>query len=68
VKPKVGDLIIITNTIPNWDWLPFREGDLGLVVYAEDHDFSFRMYEVHFFRTGEVETLPEYFMMVLESK
>lgn len=67
MKIKEGDMVTIVKTIPEWNWLPFKEGDIGMVL-GSDYNPNFTMLTVFIFRTKQRESIPEYFVEKMEKQ
>lgn len=61
-----GDLVIVLEKMPHWDWIPYWEGDIGLVVQKLSFFKSMPCVKVYFFRSQTTEAVPEEYLMVLE--
>ena len=60
-----GDLILITETFPEWDWLEYTTGDTGFVVRVRDYNYGFLILDVFFFRKEIQVPVPDYFVELL---
>lgn len=61
-----GDLVIVLEKMPNWDWLPYCEGDIGFVVEKLSFFKSMPCVKVYFFKSQKAEAVPEEYLMILE--
>ena len=57
-----GDLVIVIEPMPNWSWLNYHTGDLGIIMGLRDYKYNFRVVEVYFFNSGIVEKVPDHFL------
>lgn len=63
---EVGDLIVIIEDLPNWDWLDYRTGDIGIVMKIRPEYLNFTIVEVRLIRTGEKHPIPKHFIKKLK--
>ncbi len=54
---KVGDLIIIVESLPDWSWLIYTTGHIGLVTKV--------IYEIFFFHNNQTHPVLRSFMKLL---
>ena len=59
-----GDLVIITEELPNWDWLSYRMGDMGILMETRDYGplYEYRICKIFLLRTEKIESIPENFL------
>lgn len=64
---KVGDLIIIVEKLPDWYWLTYTTGHIGIIVTARLNvlDSSDMLYDVFFFHSQKKHPVPLSFMRLL---
>ena len=58
-----GDLVIVIEPMPNWSWLNYHTGDLGIVMDLRDYKYEFKVTTVFFFKTEAIEKVPDYFLI-----
>lgn len=63
---EAGDLIIIIENLPSWDWLDYRTGDIGIVLKIRPEYLNFTIVEVKIIRTGETHPIPQHFIKKLK--
>ena len=61
-KLSEGDLVIVVEPMPNWSWLNYHTGDLGIVVKLREYKHSFRIIDVYFIKSGNIEKVPDHFL------
>ncbi len=61
-KLNEGDLVIVIEPMPNWSWLNYHTGDLGIIVRLRNYKYNFRVVEVYFFKSGNIEKVPDHFL------
>ena len=57
-----GDLVIVVEPMPTWSWLNYHTGDLGIILKLKEYKHGFRIVEVYFFMSGNVEKVPDHFL------
>ena len=57
-----GDLVIVIEPMPNWSWMKYHTGDLGIILDLRDYQYGFRVTSVYFFKSGVVEKVPDHFL------
>ena len=60
-----GDLVVVTEQFPDWDWLEYTTNDIGVVTKIRDYNFGFLILDIYFFRNKIQTTIPEYFVKQL---
>lgn len=58
---KKGDLILVTEKLPDWDWLDYTTNDIGIVMRVRDYNYGFLILDIYFFRNEIKTTIPDYF-------
>ena len=62
-----GDLVIVVEPMPNWSWLNYHTGDIGIVVKLENYQYGFRIVCVYFFESSEIEKVPDHFLLRIDN-
>ncbi len=62
---KKGDLILVTEEFPDWDWLDYTTNDIGIVMRVRDYNYGFLILDVYFFRNEIQVPVPDYFTELL---
>jgi len=64
---KVGDLIIIVESLPDWSWLIYTTGHIGLVTKVRTGTVDARdpIYEIFFFHNNQTHPVLRSFMKLL---
>mgnify|MGYP003635655377 CR=1 FL=1 len=58
---EVGDLIIIVESMPKWDWIGFQTGDVAVILgKIKFHDSPWTL-KIFIPRTQKRESIPETF-------
>lgn len=65
---KKGDLIIITQPFPNWEWLDYNTGDVGIVIRVRLYTTLVDVVDVFFFHNEEHHPVPIDFLKKLGSE
>lgn len=62
-----GDLIIVVESLPDWYWLNWTTGHIGVIVKKRANVINTRtpICEVFFFHNEEIHPVPEHFMRTL---
>ena len=65
---EIGDLVIVTMEFPDWDWLPYTTGDVGVGLGIQKFSQTHIVLRI-FFITRQMESkIPEYYVEKLRSK
>tara|TARA_R110001599_G_scaffold230906_1_gene430212 strand:- start:1632 stop:1850 length:219 start_codon:yes stop_codon:yes gene_type:complete len=64
---KVGDLIIIVESLPGWSWSTYTTGHIGMVVKMRITTVDSRdpIYEIFFFHSEDIHPVLRSFMRLL---
>lgn len=64
---KEGDLIIVVESLPDWYWLTYTTGHVGIVIKKRTNiiDTNYPICEVFFFHSEEAHPVPEHFIRLL---
>lgn len=63
---KVGALVIVIENFPDWDWLRYKTGQVGIIKNIRRGFDRSLMLDVYFFETMRVEPIPSYYVEILE--
>ena len=63
---KVGDLVIVVEEFPDWDWLRYNTGQVGIIKNIRRGFDKSLVLDVYFFNTMRVEPIPSYYIETLE--
>ena len=44
-----GDLVVVIEPMPNWSWLKYHTGDLGIVLDIRDYKYGFKVTKIYSF-------------------
>ena len=65
---EIGDLVIVTMEFPDWEWLSYTTGDIGVVLGIQKYSQTHIVLRI-FFTTRQLEAkIPEYYVEKLRSK
>jgi hypothetical protein len=64
---KKGDLIIITQPFPDWEWVDYNTGDVGIVMKVRLYKTFTNVVDVFFFHNEEYHPVPIDFLKKLGS-
>jgi len=64
---KAGDLIIVIESLPDWYWLTYTTGHVGIILKKRTNvvNATNPICEVFFFHSEEVHPVPEHFIRTL---
>ena len=64
---KEGDLIIVVESLPDWYWLTYTTGHIGIIIQKRTNviDTNYPICEVFFIHSEEVHPVPEHFIRLL---
>lgn len=65
---KVGDLVIVAMEFPDWHWLEYETGEVGIVMKVSDHNYGFDILDIFFFGSEETVPMPSYFVEKITEK
>lgn len=65
-----GDLVVIIEELPNWNWLSYRTGDMGVLMEIRDYGplYEFKIFRVFLLKTERIESIPEHFLASVEPR
>ncbi len=66
-KISKGDLVVVVEPMPNWSWLNYHTGDLGIVLDIRDYKYGFKVTKIYFFRTDAFEKVPDHFLSRIDN-
>ena len=61
-----GDLVIVVEPFPRWEWMNYTTGDIGIIIEMRDYQYGFRVARVFFLKTSSVESVPDHFILRVE--
>lgn len=63
---ELGDLVEVVESLPEWGWLSFKTGDIGIVREIRDYGplYDYRIIRVYLPRMDRIESIPEHFLMI----
>jgi len=58
---EIGDLVEVVFRLPNWEWLRYKTGDIGIVVDIRDYGalYDYRIFRVFIISEQRIESIPE---------
>ena len=64
---EIGDLVEVTFELPNWHWLSFKTGDIGVVLEIRDYGalYDYRIVKVLLTKEQRIESIPEPYLSLL---
>jgi len=66
---KVGDLIIVVESLPDWHWLTYTTGHIGIFMRIRDTtlDATDPVCEIFFIHNEEIHPVPSSFIRTLSA-
>ena len=61
---KEGDLVIVVESLPDWYWLTYTTGHIGIITKKRTNVIDTTV-EVFFFHNEEIHPVPENFIRLL---
>jgi hypothetical protein len=61
-----GDLVIVMENFPDWDWLEYTTGDIGIVVNGVKNEYTYWLVQVFFPRTNATRSVAVYHLKKLQ--
>ena len=64
---KEGDLVIVVESLPDWYWLTYMTGHVGIITKKRRNviNSTFPICEVFFIHSEEIHPVPENFIRLL---
>jgi len=61
---EIGDLVEVIQDLPDWDWLSFKTGDIGIIVDIRDYGslYDYRIFRVFIVSRQRIESIPETYL------
>lgn len=66
---KPGDLVIVVESLPDWHWLTYTTGHIGIFMKVRGNPIGARdpVCEVFFIHTEEIHPVPSSFLRTLSA-
>jgi len=63
---KNSDLIIVTGSFPDWDWVEYTTGSIGIIINIRPRGIHYAIVEVYFFHSQKLRAIPSTCIMLLK--
>jgi len=63
---KNGDLIIVTEPFPDWDWVEYTTGSIGIIIKIRPEGTDYAIIEVYFFHSQKLRAIPSTYVRLLK--
>lgn len=64
---EIGDLVIVTMEFPEWEWLDYTTGDIGIVLDRQKFYHDYIVLKVLFINKQTIAKIPEFYLQKLRS-
>jgi hypothetical protein len=63
---KEGDLIIVTEPFPDWEWVEYTTGSIGIIINKRAEGYHYTVIDVYFFHSQKLRAIPSTYVKVLK--
>lgn len=64
---EIGDLVIVTMEFPDWEWLDYTTGHIGVVLGIQKFSHNYTVLRVFFITQQVTAKIPEFYVQKLRS-